>query len=538
MSGARLRALCVGALIVAVTLAGCGSGSSSTSKSAPQVLRLADEGVQDLADVDLDPPAENLGANAIEVISLVFGGLVRLDQNLRVQPDGASSWTISPDKRTYTFHIRKGLKFADGSPVTAEDFAYSLNRAFAPQFINGNTDYYLGHIVGGPEVTNKKAVSISGVRVINPSTLAITTDVPTAAFLDQLSFSASYVVPKKLIEQYGKKWTEHAVGTGPFYVKRWQHGKEIDLAPNPYYWRGKPKLSQLRVIFVQNPDTAYNLYRTGGLDIVGVQTFPPDKLASARHEAGFVAIPQLSTQYIPPNERKAPFDNVRVRRAFSFAINRDVLVNRFLGGQYTPARGILPPGMPGYNANLTGEIFDPAQAKKELAQAGYPNGQGFPAVTLSYSTGDAGQSALAPVLQRFWKEYLGVNVALNGMEAGAYNNLLTARNYQLAFINWGEDYPDPQDFLSLQLQTGAGNNNGSYSDPTFDQLTRRADVLVGNNDRRFQLYQEAEKRALAAAAWIVLYHGKSATIINPRVHGVIVNGGGVTAPNWATVTIS
>ena len=130
------------------------------------------------------------------------------------------------------------------------------------------------------------------------------------------------------------------------------------------------------------------------------------------------------------------------------------------------------------------------------------------------------------------------STALNGVEAGAYNNLLTARNYQLAFINWGADYPDPQDFLSLQLQTGAGNNNGSYSDPTFDQLTRRADVLVGNDARRFQLYQQAEKRALDAAAWIVLYHGKSATIINPRVHGVIVIGGGVTAPNWATVTIS
>jgi len=531
-------ALIIVAVLAAFPLAGHGASARSANSSAG-VLRMSDEGVQDLTDVDLDPPAENLGANAIFVISLVFGGLVRLDPALHVAGDGASSWTVSRDKRTYTFHIRKGLKFADGTPVTASDFAYSLNRAFSPAFANaGNTAYYLNHIAGGPAVTAGKAKTVRGVRVLNPSTLQITTDKPTAVFLDQLSFSASYVVPRRLIQRYGDKhWTEHAMGTGPFYVARWQHSKEIDLAPNPYYWRGQPKLSGIRILFIQNPDTAYNLYRTGGLDVMGAVQFPSDKLASARRQPDFHQVPALFTEYIPPNEKKPPFNGVHVRRAFSLAIDRQILVNKFLSGQFVPANGILPPGMPGYNPRLKGETFDPKGARAELAKAGYPNGKGLPHVTLSFSGGDPGQKTASVILQRMWSQYLGVNVSLNQLEQGAYNNALNARNYQLAFISWGEDYPDPQDFLSLQLQTGVGNNNGSFSDRTFDTLTQRADTMVGNNPARYALYRQAEEIALNKAAWIVLYWGKSDILINKRVRGLLINGGGLTAYNWANVTV-
>lgn len=530
---ARLGILIV---LLAFPLTACGSSSSSSTSS--QVLTMSDEGVQDLTSSDLDPAAENLGANAIEVISLMFGGLVRLDQNLHVVPDGAASWTVSSDKKTYTFHIRKGLKFADGTPVTASDFAWSLNRAFQPQFVNGgNISYYLSHIVGGPAVTAGKAKTVKGIKVVNPSTLQITTDAPVAPFLDQLTFSGADVLPRHVIQKYGRSWTDHAVGTGPFYVKRVIHSKEIDLAPNPYYWRGKPRLSRVRVLFFANADTAYNSFRTGGLDVMGAVQFPSDKLTEARHQKDFYQVPQLFTEYIPPNEHKAPFNNAHVRRAFSLAIDRPVLVNRFLSGQFVPAFGILPPGMPGFNSNLHGEIFNPAQAKAELVKAGYPNGKGLPPITLSFSSGDPGQRSAAQVLQGMWRQYLGVNVGLNGLEQGAYNNALTARNYQLAFISWGEDYPDPQDFLSLQLQTGAANNNGSFSNPTFDRLTNEADTLVGDNAKRYQLYDRAEQIALDKAAWIVLWWGKADVFIKPGVHGLTVNGGGLTAANWADVSV-
>jgi oligopeptide transport system substrate-binding protein len=533
-----LRGLTAITLLVAFPLAGCGSVSTSGSPP-PQILRMSDEGVQDLTNVDLDPAAESLGANAIFVINLVLGGLVRLDSNLHVAPDGAKSWTVSKDGRTYTFHIRSGLKFADGTPVTASDFAYSLQRALSPKYAsNGTNLYYLSAIQGATAYNSGKSSTLPGIKVINPSTLQIKTNAPTAAFLDQLTYSAAYVVPKKLIQKYGDKaWTEHTVGTGPFYVKRWQHSKEIDLAPNPYYWRGKPKLTQVRILFMQNADTAYNLYRTGGLDVMGTVQFPSDKLASAKHQSNFTQKPFLFTEYIPPNEKKYPFGNVHVRRAFSLAIDRNTLVNKFLGGQFTPANGILPPGIPGYNPHVKGETFNPALAKKELARAGFPNGKNFPKTTLTFSGGDPGQASMSPVLQRMWSQYLGINVNLNQMEAGAYNDALTARNYQLAFISWGEDYPDPQDFLSLQLQTGVGNNNGSFSDPRFDALTKLADTLVGHDAQRHRLYDQAEQIALDKAAWIVLYWGKTDTLINPKVHGLRINAGGLTADNWATVSI-
>jgi oligopeptide transport system substrate-binding protein len=535
-----LRRTFVAALLVAaLTVTGYGPFASvHATASQAGVLTMSDEGTQDLTPTDLDPPAENLGANAIQVISLIFGGLVRLDANLRIAPDGASSWNVSRDGRTYTFHIRRGLRFANGTPVTAQDFSYSLNRAFSPQFANaGNTAYYLSNIVGGAAETAGKARSVRGVRVVNASTLQIHTNTRSAVFLDQLAFSASYVVPRSVIRKYGKNWTEHALGTGPFYVKRIQHSKEIDLAPNPYYWRGKPKLSLLRILFFQNPVTAYNEYRVGGLDVMGAQQFPSDKLSSARKLPNFHQVAQLATTYLTPNEKKAPFNNVHIRRAFSLAINRDVLANKFLSGQYVPAHTILPPGLPGYEGNIKGETFDPTQAKAELARAGHPNGKGLPRITLSFSAGDAGQTSSAQVLQRYWKAYLGVNVQLNQLEAGAYNNLLSARTYQLAFISWGADYPDPQNFLSLQLQTGTGNNNGSFSDHTFDRLTTQADALVGNNARRFALYHQAEGIALNQAAWIVLYHSKANVFISSRVHGLVINGGGVTAANWATVSV-
>ena len=532
-----LRAIVAVLLVAALTLTGYGH-ITATQAAQGGVLTMSDEGIQDLTPTDLDPPAENVGANAIQVISLVFGGLVRLDANLRVAPDGADRWSISRDGRTYTFHIRSGLRFANGVPVTAQDFAFSLNRAFSPRFAGaGNTAYYLSNITGGAAVTAGKAKSVRGVRVLNSSTLQLHTDTPSAVFLDQLAFSASYLVPRSIIQRYGKSWTDHALGTGPFYVQRIQHSKEVDLAPNPHYWRGKPKLKLLRVLFFQNPVTAYNTYRTGGLDVMGAQQFPSDKLNSARKLPTFHQVAQLYTTYITPNEKKPPFNNAHVRRAFSLAINRTVLANTFLSGQYAPAHTILPPGLPGYDGALKGETFDPAAAKAELARAGFPNGKGFPRITLSFSSGDSGQTASAQVLQRYWKAYLGVNVQLNQLESAAYNNLLSARTYQLAYISWGADYPDPQNFLSLQLQSGTGNNNGSYSNRTFDRLTKQADALVGNNARRFAFYHQAERIALDDAAWIVLYHSKANVFISSRVHGLIINGGGVTAGNWAAVTV-
>jgi ABC-type transport system substrate-binding protein len=269
---------------------------------------------------------------------------------------------------------------------------------------------------------------------------------------------------------------------------------------------------------------------------MGTVHFPSNRLLEAQRLPGFHEASQLFTEYLTPNEHKAPFNNVLVRRAFSYAVDR-VTIARLLYNSVLPAHGILPPDMPGYDSTLAGQTYNPTLARHLLARAGYPDGRGLPRITLNVDGGDPQGQMKAVALKEFWQQALHVNVSLNLLEHGAYNDALTARDYQLAFIAWSADYPDPQDFLSLQLQTGTANNNGGYSNPTLDRLTREADTIANDDARRYRLYDEAEKIALRDAAWIVLDWGKAEILIHPSVHGLVLNGLGLVAPNWADVTI-
>jgi oligopeptide transport system substrate-binding protein len=503
------------------------------------ILRVSDEGESDLPSID--PPSPQAGdAQSNVVEELVFGGLVRLDQNLHVQPNAAASWTVSNDGRVYTFTLQPNLKWGDGTPVTAADVVWSLTRAFDPAYASGGVSFYLAHILGGLDVTNKKAKTVKGLKAIGTNKVQITLDQPAAVFLDELAYSVAFLVPPKQVQADPKNWTEHAAALGPFIVKQWKHGQEIDLAPNPYYWRGPLKLKGLVVEFIQNTETAYNLYRTGGVDIMGLINFPGNHLKDVQGLPDFHTTPQLFTEFLPVNEHRKPFDNVLVRQAFSYAINR-ATITKLLNDRFLPADGILPPGMPGYNTHLVGQTFDPKKAQALLAKAGYPGGKGFPSVTLNVDGGDNDGQTKAIALQEFWKRVLGVTVKLNQLEHGAYINDLTARNFDLAFIQWGADYPDPQDFLSLMFQSKSPNNNGYYDNPTFDQLTGQADVMPHDSPARYQKYRQAEQIAVNEVCGIMLDWGRANVLIRPTVHGLQLTalGGGslLAAPNWTDVTV-
>jgi peptide/nickel transport system substrate-binding protein/oligopeptide transport system substrate-binding protein len=504
------------------------------------ILRIADEGESDLTSIDPpNPQASDAQSDVVE--NLVFGGLVRLDNHLQVQPDAASSWTVSDGGKVYTFTLRPGLKWGDGTPVTAQDVVWSFNRAFSPANKAGLVSFYLAHIVGGAGVTNGKAKTVSGIQAIGADKVRFTLDQPAAVFLNDLAYAVSFLVPRQQVEKYGNSWTEHVAATGPFIVKQWKHNQEIDLVPNPYYWRGKPKLAGVNVEFIQNTETAYNLYKTGGLDVMGLVNFPGNHLKDVQGTPDYHTGPQLFTEFLTINLHHKPFDNPLVRQAFSYAINRSTVAT-LINNRFLPAHGMLPPGMPGYNKSLVGQTFDPTKAQQLLARAGYPGGKGFPKVTLNVDGGDTDGQTKAVAYQEFWKRVLGVTVQLNQLEHGAYINALTNKNYDLASIQWGADYPDPQDFLSLIFQTGAGANNGGYSNPQFDKLTEQADVMPHGSPDRYQKYQQAEQIMLNDAAGIMILWGKSNVLINPRVHGLsltALGGGFLLIPaNWADVTIS
>lgn len=506
-------------------------------------LRWSLEGINELP--TMDPPLAG-ASQSVGVISLVFEGLVRLDSSLNIAPAGAESWDVKDGGKTFIFHIRKDLKFANGDPVTAEDFSYSLNRAFSPDFANGNAGYYLSNIVGSMDVTNGKANTISGVKVIDPQTLEIDLQNPSVYFLYQLTFPASFVVPKKAIDADPKNWTDKAYGTGPFMVQEWKHNQSITLVPNPNYWLGKPQLEKIEMPFIQDPATALKLYQTGELDIMGAYNFPTDQISTVAQDPDFHQVNQFFVTYIGFNNVKPPFNNVKVRQAFAKAVDKDTLINKVLEGAVVQADTIIPPGMPGYN-QAAGKIqsYDVAAAKQLLADAGFPDGKKFPKVALAINNQDPNYAKIAAALQQMWSENLGVTVDINTEELAKFNDDLTAlankpdapNAFNFYISVWGADYPDPQNFVSQQLRTGVGNNNGHYSNPQFDQLVDQADVET-DQAKRLQLYQQAEQIALTEVGWLPLYYGKANILMRSTVQGLVITPQGILPKaDWTKVTV-
>ncbi len=503
------------------------------------MLRWSNEGVQDLD--TLDPALVN-ASNSVMASGLIFDGLVRTDSKLGLQPAGAERWDISPDGKTYTFHIRPNLRWANGSPVTAEDFRWSLERALSKDNAAGSGSYYLGNISGATDWNAGKTQGLSGVTVKDPQTLVITLDKAGVYFLYQLTFTAAEVVPRKLVEQYGKNWPDHAYGTGPFQVKEWRHNERLLLAPNPYYYRGAVQLDGIDMPFVQDPATAFNLYRSGGLDVMGSQQFPNTLAAQVAGQPDFRQEPQFFDAYVGFNNKKSPLNNVKLRRALALAVDKKTLTERVLGGGAVTANGILPPGLPGFNPNLKPLAFDPTAAKAALVAAGFKDGAAVPKLTLSYTGGQADFEKVATTLQQMWKQNLGVSVQLQGEEQARYNNDLTAlanapdkSPIEMYISVWGADYPDPQNFLSQQLRTDVGNNNGHYSNAQFDQLVDLADV-ERDVTKRMDGYHQAEQIAIDEVGWLPLYHSSGNLLLRGTVKGLVYTAQGLTTDDWTGVT--
>jgi oligopeptide transport system substrate-binding protein len=544
------------ALVFTVLLAACGPDTTptpmaSTATQSPGgqeggtpapveggqggTLRWANEGVSELD--TLDPPRTQ-SSNSVMAIGLIFEGLVRLDSRLDIKPGGAERWEISDDGKTYTFFIRKDLKWADGSAVTSEDFRYSLERALSKEFANGSAGYYLSNIDGAEEWLKGEGSGLRGVTTDGPDKLIIKIKVPGVYFLDQLTYIGAAVVPKKLIDQDKDKWADHAWGTGPFMVKEWKHNQSLSLVPNPNYWKGKSPLAGIEMPFIQEPETAYQLYQTGQLDIMGAQQFPPSAVAQTQGTPGFKQVPQFFVAYIGFNNTKAPLDNVHLRRALAMSVDKATLAEKVLAGAVIQTDHIVPQGMPGFFDALQPLSYNVDEAKKELAQAGTVG-----KLRLSYTQGQADFDKVAATVQQMWKQNLGLDVELNGEEQGKFNDDLTAManapetsSMEMYISVWGADYPDPQNFLTQQLHTGVGNNNGHWSDPEFDRLTEQADV-ERDAARRMSLYNEAEQIAIDKVGWLPLYNGEGNILIRPTVQGLAYTAQGLFSDDWTKVTV-
>lgn len=452
----------------------------------------------------------------------VFEGLVQWSPENRLVPALAEKWDVSSDGKTYTFHLRQGVKFHNGRPLTAGDFVYSLTRSLSRRIGSPSTIGYLTDIVGAQDYWQGKAQSVKGIDAPDDHTLRLTIDAPKAYFLAKLTYPTGYAVCKEEVEKTAGQVTDRsAIGTGPFKLTEYTQGDRMVLDANPDYWDGRPKLDRVERLILPDADARHSKFEAGELDIADV---PMGSVAADRQNAKLGPLlhelERASVYYLALNQTAfAPFKNPKVRQAFAHAVNREHIVSVIHQGVPRPAAGILPYGVPGFDPDFKGLPYDPARAKQLLAEAGYPGGSGFPPLTLSFRASMPDIRNTTQAVQADLESNLGIQVELDEVE---WNTFLARRSegkMPFYFLRWAADYLDPQNFLSYMLHSNAGLNTLGYSNSEFDRLCDRADSMQ-NEKERMALYRHAERIAVDDAPWIPIYFQKDVELWNPRLRDV------------------
>ncbi len=421
-------------------------------------------------------PAIITGQPEGRIVNALFEGLCAYDENGRAVPGVAESWDISPDGRTYTFHIRPDAKWSDGREVTAADFVSSWKRTLTPA-TGSQYNYQLFPVKNAQAFAEGKIADFSevGVKAADDRTLVVELENPTPYFLELCAFPTLHPVRTDLIARVGDDWVkpEHFIGNGAFTLKSWRINDKIHLEKNPRYWNaGRVSLKSVDVLPISDANVAFNFYASGLADLVMDKGLaPPALLDELKKQPWFHAAPFLGIYFLRYNCQRGPFADERVRRAFSLAVDKRRIVEKITRAGELPAPGFVPPGIPGY-AGTDGLPFDPAGAKTLLTEAGFPGGKGFPLVNYLYSKSELNE-AVAVELQSMWRETLGVNVNLVRQEWKVYLNSLSLLDYDIARSSWVGDYPDPNTFLDMFL-TGGGNNRTGWSSREYDRLIAEA----------------------------------------------------------------
>jgi oligopeptide transport system substrate-binding protein len=458
-------------------------------------------------------PAQVRYTTSAEYVVEIFSGLVTLNEQLEVVPDLAERWEVAPDGKTYTFYLREEARFHNGRLVTAEDFEYSLQRACDPRTGSAVAGVYLGDIVGAREVLDGRAAEISGVSVLDDHTLSITIDAPKAYFLAKLTYSTAFVVDRDNVEQRG--WTRRPNGTGPFRLVEYSTAR-IVLERNDHFYRGTPRVKQ--VIFHLSGGAPMSMYENGELDIAAVGPVDVERVRDPANplHAELVTVPQLDVYYLAFDVTQAPFDDLKVRQAFSLAIDRQKLADVVLKGMARPAQGIVPSGMPGYpvwrERPLLG--YDPQRARGLISESAYKDVSRLPPVTLSIG-GTSGQlPSHIEAIVAMYRQNLGVEVTVEQSED------IFAQRPQFFAGGWSADYPDSEDFLDILFHSQSELNRMTYSNPQLDRILEGARIET-DPKRRQQLYEQAEEVILLDAPWVPLWHSVDYVLTKPYVKGAV-----------------
>lgn len=480
---------------MAVGLVACGSdantasdatdsaaGTETADAAAPAPAATGDKelAVQIGPDPETIDPALNSAVDGGNMLLHAFECLLTVGQDGTLQPGQAESWETSEDGLTWTFHLRDGLKWSDGTPLTANDFVYSWQRVCDPAVAAPYAETVLGMVKGYDEAI---AGDTSALAVSAPDdlTLVVELNAPCSYFGSLAAFATLSPVQQATVEANGDAWAvapETYVSNGPFYMTEWVPGSHITFSKNPNYWNADAiKLDRLKFLLIEDSNAAYSAYQTG--EALMIKDVPTEEIPSLQGNGDFYVDPIIGTYYLSLNLTEDVFQDAKVRQALSLAIDREYVAGTLMQGTYTAASNFMGPGWidtdgSEFMANANGgqpyiDVTDYegnlAKAKELLAEAGYPDGEGFPAI--SYTTNDAGyHKVVAEYLQQAWAE-LGITLDVNIVEWASFTPMRRAQEYDAARNGWVGDYSDPSNMLEL-FYTSNGNNDGKFSNAEFD----------------------------------------------------------------------
>lgn len=478
----------------------------------------------------LDPHVVT-GVPEAHLIRAMFEGLaVKNPYTLEPEPGVAESWDVSEDGRVITFHLRHDALWSNGDTVTAQDYVWSWRRALDPTM--GNLYAYMLFPVVNAEAYATGAMTDPeqiGVKALDPRTLQVTLSQPTPYFLQLMDHYSTFAVHRATIEKFGKftdrftKWTraENIVSNGAFKLKEWRMNRRIVMEKSATYWDAdNVKLNGIVFYPTENIVSEERMFRVGQLHYT--QTVPLDKIQvyQALEDNPFVQAPYLGTYYYLLNTKRAPVNDPRVRRALSMALDRETLIATVLKKSFLPAYSITPPGTLGYQPPKMFD-YDVAGARKLLAEAGYPNGEGWPGIEIKYNTSE-NHRKIAVAVQQMWKEALNIDVTISNEEWKVYLDSVTQMNFQIARRGWIGDYVDPNNFLDLFL-TGGGNNNTGFADPRYDKMIQEQAPAAKTREERFAIFHAAETLLMEQMPIIPIYTYTSKHLIHRSVKGMPSN---------------
>ena len=499
---------------------GAGGGELADTQEMVFVLNNEPDGI--------DPNVTN-NSFATPFLSNCFDGLVTYDEKGEVVPGNAESWESNDDLTVFTFHLREGLKWSDGTALTANDYVYSALRVLTPettsQYVNMISDY----VVNGQEFYDGTASAEDvGIKALDDNTLEFTLKASCPYFIDLVSMWVYFPVQQATIEANGDKWTASAeayVSNGPFKITEMNMGESMVLEKNENYWNAENvTLEKLTFRYVLDTSTALTAYESGEVD--GVRTVPSSDLARLKAEnAGLVSTPNYGTVYYDINCSKEPYNNPLVRKALNLAIDREALINNVAQVDGQPAYSFLAPGYVVDGKDVTegrsdfglSSTADVEGAKAALAEAGYPDGEGFPTLQLSFYSDD-NVKKIAEAIAEMWEKNLGITVEVSSAEWAVFYDAVQSGNYEVAAMGWSADYVNPMSFLPL-LYTNDVTNNSFYSNPDYDAIVDQ--IKVEKDPAKFaELVLQADELVSAEYPVLGLYYKSNTYLIKDYIEGV------------------